>query len=171
MGASGWLYFAPYQVDVNAALQALRQQIFERGNYQHMGDLLEPDLEELRFQFGEQIGDLMYQGMKAAFDAQTSDAPPETIDDLLEQAAEDGTHSILDTPSIAPAGNGFAELHPLSTQQKQTLFGTEKPTQAQVRAVETDLLNLVPMRWSGFYFEVYEGDTPVEWCFAGVSGD
>jgi len=33
MGASGWRYFTPYQPDINAALQALRQRVFEGGAY------------------------------------------------------------------------------------------------------------------------------------------
>ncbi len=33
MGASGWIYFVPYQEDAEAALQALRQDIFRQGKY------------------------------------------------------------------------------------------------------------------------------------------
>ncbi len=33
MGASGWSYFAPYQEDINAALQQFRRQVFESGKY------------------------------------------------------------------------------------------------------------------------------------------
>ena len=32
-GATGWKYFAPYQADVEAVLQKLRADVFERGEY------------------------------------------------------------------------------------------------------------------------------------------
>jgi len=33
VGASGWSYFVPYQADIEAALQNLRQEAFAQGNY------------------------------------------------------------------------------------------------------------------------------------------
>ena len=33
MGAAGWNYFAPYQADVEAALQKLRSDVFKLGEY------------------------------------------------------------------------------------------------------------------------------------------
>jgi len=33
MGASNWAYFVPYQVDINKALQDLREDVFNSGNY------------------------------------------------------------------------------------------------------------------------------------------
>ncbi|MGW6397350.1 hypothetical protein [Streptomyces sp. NPDC055134] len=33
MGASGWDYYVPYQEDLNAALQQLRHEVFEAGDY------------------------------------------------------------------------------------------------------------------------------------------
>lgn len=40
MGAEPWLYFVPYQEDVEAALELLRQQEFDAGRYR--GSELEP---------------------------------------------------------------------------------------------------------------------------------
>ena len=37
MGASYWEYWVSYDDDVNAALQALRQAVFERGEYSRSG--------------------------------------------------------------------------------------------------------------------------------------
>lgn len=34
MGATGWRYFTPYQADIDAALQALRQRVFENDEYE-----------------------------------------------------------------------------------------------------------------------------------------
>jgi hypothetical protein len=33
MGATGWSYFVPYEADVSAALQRLREVVFARGDY------------------------------------------------------------------------------------------------------------------------------------------
>ena len=33
MGASGWDYFVPYEADISAALQRLREDVFARGDY------------------------------------------------------------------------------------------------------------------------------------------
>jgi protein tyrosine phosphatase len=33
MGASGWVYFVPFQVDIAKALQQLREEVFRRGDY------------------------------------------------------------------------------------------------------------------------------------------
>src|SRR5258706_8725933 len=33
MGASGWAYFFPYQTDIESALQELKEQVFEQGQY------------------------------------------------------------------------------------------------------------------------------------------
>src|SRR5437016_10769645 len=33
MGASGWSYFVPYEADISAALQRLREDVFARGDY------------------------------------------------------------------------------------------------------------------------------------------
>jgi hypothetical protein len=33
MGATGWKYFVPYEADISAALQRLREDVFARGDY------------------------------------------------------------------------------------------------------------------------------------------
>ena len=33
MGATGWSYFVPYELDVSAALQRLREDVFAPGDY------------------------------------------------------------------------------------------------------------------------------------------
>ena len=33
MGATGWSHFVPYEADVSAALQRLREDVFARGDY------------------------------------------------------------------------------------------------------------------------------------------
>ena len=45
MGATGWMYFTPYQPDIQAALDALRQQVFEKGDYYFL-EMSEDGLDE-----------------------------------------------------------------------------------------------------------------------------
>lgn len=40
MGASSWVYDCPYEADANAALQTLRQAVFDRREYSLPGDLI-----------------------------------------------------------------------------------------------------------------------------------
>ena len=35
MGATGWIYFVPYQLDIEKALQALRDEVFRTGKYEY----------------------------------------------------------------------------------------------------------------------------------------
>ena len=57
MGASGWHYFAPFQPDIKAALDQLRDEVFATGEYfkpalfygalmHQVGDQLEPNVVE-----------------------------------------------------------------------------------------------------------------------------
>jgi len=47
MGASGWNYFVPYKPDINQALQELRQQVFESGDYFLLGEDQPSTIDEL----------------------------------------------------------------------------------------------------------------------------
>ena len=42
MGASPYFYFTPYQDDIHAALQALREKEFEAGRYDPAMQMAEP---------------------------------------------------------------------------------------------------------------------------------
>lgn len=41
MGASSWVYYCPYETDADAALQTLRQAVFDRREYSLPGDLID----------------------------------------------------------------------------------------------------------------------------------
>jgi hypothetical protein len=53
MGASGWTYWVPYREDVDAALQALRRDVFHRGEYYRASPADPVALEELLERNGE----------------------------------------------------------------------------------------------------------------------
>ncbi|QDT26908.1 hypothetical protein Enr10x_22200 [Gimesia panareensis] len=100
-----------------------------------------------------------------------SASPPQTIDELLEQCAEAGTHSLLDIDHLSPTPEPGAAT-PLSEEDLQTLFGTTTPTKSQVEAVVAEgKLHERCARWQAVYFAVYEEGEPVELVFVGVSGD
>lgn len=102
---------------------------------------------------------------------ESSSPPPATIDELLAQCAEAGTHSILDIQHISPTPQSGAAT-PLSDDQLQTLFGTTQPTRAMLQSAEqSGKLHELCTRWHAVYLTVFEEDEPVEYVFAGVSGD
>ena len=94
---------------------------------------------------------------------------PRTIEELLEQAAECGTHSILDIEHVAQRlGHGVAA--PLSASQLERRFRTREPTHKQVEERWSDIAeSLAP--WQAYYFIVYHEHLPREYAFIGCSGD
>lgn len=101
----------------------------------------------------------------------TSSTPPATIDELIAQCAEAGTHSILDIQQISPTPQPGAATA-FSDDQLQTLFGTTQPTRAMIQAAEqTGKLHDHCERWHAVYLTVYEEGQPVEYVFVGKSGD
>jgi hypothetical protein len=90
MGATGRNYFTPYQADIAAALQALRAEVFERGEYGQAGGMSPEALANLPPEVRKAFENLR------ELEAQRLGGPSEfdSIDELLEAAAEDGTHSI-----------------------------------------------------------------------------
>ncbi|NDJ75059.1 MAG: hypothetical protein GYB65_02275 [Chloroflexi bacterium] len=166
MGATGWSYFVPYQADINAALQALRQDVFESGKYFHLSDIV-PFADDIMNIMPEGFADMLQQD---AEELGLDDLPePTTIEELLELNAESGTHSILDIEGIS-ATPGFASAAPLSVDQLLELFGTEQPNHAQVEAKIHDIYDLRE-RWQGTYVIVYKDREPEEILFVGYSGD
>jgi hypothetical protein len=172
MGASGWQHFVPYQEDINAALQQIRQTVFTEGSYykvdhsewrgmteqeirQRLNDL-RPEIAEVAYSDWQQIKRL---------------SEPDTIDKLLEWNRESGTHSILDVTSVSHEPE-FGTVSPLNHDQLHKHFGTLHPTREQAQAwLEKDGISSIRRGWSGFYMIIYADEKPIEICFAGYSGD
>jgi hypothetical protein len=142
----------PYQSDIAAALEAAKTQEFTAGRYR----LFDPD-----------------------------DAPA-TIEEACQQAAESGTCSVLDMTGVADepladdVGNwmatgdlpaSFCMAAPLSLDQLQRLYGTDRPTHRQVEA-NHEFYEWID-RGLGIYVVVYDDlrKQPVEIFFAGYSFD
>ena len=171
MGASGWHYFTPYREDVGAALEALRQDVFRRKDY---GDpalnmkVSPADLARLPPAAREAFENLMRLQVAGGFDG----APEaDSIDELLEQCAEEGTHSILDISGGLSVGPDFGTAFPMPDDVKLDLYGTTRPTRPQVEArihERGDDLG----RWQCWYVIVHDAaGNPTEIYFEGCSGD
>ena len=149
MGAEPYYYFVPYQPNVAAALQALRQREFEAGRYNPVMPFLAGHLP---------LGpDSPAPGRQHA-----------SIAEALEAADADGTLSILDieglsdTPSLGVAVK-------LRDEILSRLYGTTRPSRAQVEAA-MDFLDDIE-RGHAVYLVLYDGDAPSEILFAGYSCD
>lgn len=171
MGATGWKYFAPYDVDHEKALQALRQEVFRQGKYgqsramaELAGEFPEELTEDLRTYLAslQQAEEERYGG-EHGFD---------TIEELLEAAEEEGTHSILDIEYVSDQP-GFAVAWPAPEEVVRETFGTTTPTRADIeRAGPWALTQALDLeRWQAAYVVVYADGQPSEIYFEGVSGD
>jgi hypothetical protein len=186
MGASGWSYRTPYQPDVEAALHALREEVFARGEYLKPWEMMGIPYAEMRAMSDEAYAEFEDEepqilrpfGTTAPpEDAGAEDADgPRTIDELLRTNAESGTHSILDIIGIAdePA---FGAACPVPDEILMKCFGTTQPTVEQVGQGWANypkrLARLVEdlERWHAVYFVIYKDGAPHEIAFDGVSGD
>ncbi len=161
MGASGWTYFVPYQLDINKALQELRQREFEAGAYYR----------PLEIHLGlEEYGSLSEEALTARIEAAKKAEPrPPTIQDLLKANGEGGTHSIIDIEEISDVPD-FGKAAQFTYQELLQLFNTDKPTHNMIEK-SREMLEGFRRRWEGIYIVVYKDDRPDEIFFAGHSGD
>lgn len=168
MGASGWSYFTAYQADVEEALQTLRKDVFKRRAYGQtqtftpdilasMPPAMKAAIENLR-----QIEDESLGGEDREFS---------TIEELLEAAAESGTHSILDIMNTSTTPD-FAVAWPAADEVVKEVFGNSKPTHAEIENKQGELSEKLELeRWQAVYLTVYDDGKPSEVYFEGVSGD
>ncbi len=92
-----------------------------------------------------------------------------TIDELLEQTAECGTHSILDITRVGERGeDGVAA--PLPAEEVERVFGTPTPTRDQVEERWADIAEGLD-RWQACYLAVFQDGQAQEYAFIGCSGD
>ncbi|HTB85545.1 MAG TPA: hypothetical protein VK742_17995 [Candidatus Sulfotelmatobacter sp.] len=202
MGATTWDYFVPYDDDVGGALQRLRELVFREGRYERFtcsADELKPFQEvpgivdqtaplekQVQKQEGESIlqWGVRIQKLLDQFGGESPKAEPDysktpkTIDELLEEQGESGTHSILDIQRISPVPE-FGAVSPMPAERLSEIFGTDKPTRKMVESKLGDCREahdlvenpLVTERWQGVYFILYRDGKPAELFFMGTSGD
>lgn len=199
MGATTWTYFTPYDANTEAALERLREQVFREGRYERFvlssEDLayFQDDTEAtapavpLEKQMLQQPGETMAQwairvqkllhqtvAKAAAEEEPISSEKPTTIDELLEEQGESGTHSILDIYGISDEPE-FGTVSQMPAEELEQIFGTHQPTRKMIedKAGDYALVEhpLVSERWQGVYFAVYHNGNPAELYFIGTSGD
>lgn len=148
MGAHPYWYVVSYKPDIEAALHDLREREFRAGRYNPVVPF--PD-----FPVGP-----------------NSPAPGPrhaSIADALEDAAEDGTRSILDLDHVADAPD-FGAAAPVPDEALIDLFGTTTPTRATVERGDLDFFEDIE-RGQGVYIVLYRNGQPDEILFAGYSFD
>jgi hypothetical protein len=172
VGASGWHYQVPYEPDIGAALERLRQQVFASGDYARPLELVGDFTREAMAADLREMAELSGEPMEEASVARLAagDAPG-SIDEALSWAMESGTHSILDISGGVADEVGFGVMTPLSTRGYASVFGTDHPTDDAVAEALDRLDGLIEERWQGLYVIGYQGDTPSSITFVGVSGD
>jgi len=147
VGGHPYYYFAPYQENVEAALQALRKQEFEAGRYNPV----------IPFPFDN-------------WPSQTAGAGPKhkSIKAALEASDADGTRSILDMERVGLRSD-FGVVVQLAPDRLMDLYGTTKPSRQMI----TDNMDFFEdiERGQGIYIVVYEDGGPSEILFAGMSYD
>ncbi|MEL6269615.1 MAG: hypothetical protein AAFV33_27075 [Chloroflexota bacterium] len=174
MGASQFYHFVPYQEDINAALQKLRQDVFASGNY-HKVDHSEwrnKTEEEILRQLGGDVASGMNRSIYLDWLEIKNLPEPDTIERLLDWNGEEGTHSILDMCAGVSENPEYCTVSPLTDEQLVAYFGTTTPTREQIEAwFEQGNHNFARRTLQGLYIIIYADDAPTEICFTGFSGD
>lgn len=152
MGGEFWSHYVPYQEDIQAALEALREQEFRAGRF-YQPETVEPGF------FGRILG--------------RKPAPPKrptTIREAIKIADSDatGTRSVLDMErfSDTPAPGAISPVPP---DELRRLFGTEQPTRAMIEHSDEFFERID--RGQGVYVVTYQQGKPEAIYFAGYSYD
>lgn len=147
MGAHPYWYFEKYDGDVNVALQTLRKREFSAGRYNPV---------------------IPFPDFPPGPHSPSPGAQHSSIEEIMEDAAEDGTRSILDLDHVSDAPD-FCAVAPLPEDVLQNLYGTTKPTREMVEQ-NMDFLEDVE-RGQGVFIVLYRDGQPDEVFFAGYSFD
>lgn len=176
MGATVWMYVTGYDDDPERALHRLRGEVFREGSYRRPWEF--PDV--LSGLYG--LPNLRWKGRLLLWTAESFFTTLEmvrwafwgfrrvrTLEQAVEWAGEDGTHSILD---VARTGmyRRAGVAAPLSEPRLRQIFGTARPTLQALEEQAGRISCSLPRR-EAVYFPVYEGERPTHLAFIGVSGD
>lgn len=143
----------PYDVDVTAAFQRLRDDVFARRDYATTDSPIAV-------------------GSRIFIPTSHPRPKPATIEELLEQESEMGTHSILDMICISPKPKRKA-ISPFPTSLLIEYFGSETPSPSEIQDVYEygSLGRFVTTRWQGIYIVAHFDGKPSDIFFAGCSGN
>src|SRR5262245_35720339 len=122
MGAHPYFYFTPYQKDIGAALDALRQQEFKAGRYDPALSMATPPTYAFQLPFPP---DETWP---------RPGAQHASIEEAMEAADASGTGSILDIAQIT-ADPDYAAACALPDDMLVAIFGTSQPSRSLVEDV------------------------------------
>jgi hypothetical protein len=143
MGAEPWSYYVPYQEDLDAALDELKQREFSAGRYRNP---LEPD------------------GAPGTIEEAIELCEADGTGSILDMLG------VQETPHEPGAEvPHFSYVAPLSREQLIQYFGAEHPTHSKIASCY-DFFDDIE-RGEGIYVIVYENNRPNEIFFAGYSYD
>jgi hypothetical protein len=151
MGAEPYWYFVPYERDVAAALERLRQAEFAAGRYSPVIPF--PDFGKPEFE--KTAPGPEHPTIEAAFAA--------------GMEADEGTRSILDVVRVGESP-GFRVATPFEVDLLREALGTETPTRAEVEKALPDLFETMD-RGEAHYLVIYADGQPSLLLFAGYSFD
>jgi hypothetical protein len=147
MGGEPYFYIVPYQDDIVAALEDLRQREFQAGRYNPV---------------------VPFPGFSPSTDSPSPGARHPSIADALAAADANGTRSILDLDRISMVAD-FGAVVRLDESALRRYFRSTHPTREVVQA-NYDFWDSIE-RGQGIYIVLYKGDDPDEIFFAGYSYD
>ncbi len=192
MGGTSWSYIAPYQEDIEKALQELSQEVFDRGDFERPLDALyglndlegagffsadEQERQEIVAQYSVEALNVLLErvglnNLRAELRSLTDAATLSSLDDLraLQCLSANGTHFILDITRVA-SKPGSGTVVPVPPEEATRLFGTDKPNRQIIEdAVRWGKLD-TGSRWQGVCLIAYDDDRPTGFYFVGSSGD
>ncbi len=147
MGAEPYWYFEEYDGDVEAALKALREREFRTGRYNPV---------------------VPFPESPPGPNSPSPGAQHSSIGDVMSNASEEGTRSILDLDHVSEFPD-FCAVAPLPESLLRELYSTIRPTREMVER-NMDFLESVE-RGQGVYIILYKESQPSEILFAGYSFD
>ena len=107
------------------------------------------------------------------------DYSPASMEKLLENCGDSGTHSILDIEGASREPvqhedtweDQFLTIFPLTRGQLRRIFETTRPTREEIEENEHELAKIELGDWSGRWIIAYEDDKPAYYYIFGASGD
>src|SRR5271163_3177296 len=112
MGGHPFFYVVPYDPDLQAVLEKLRQRVFSAGRYNPA---------------------TMFPEFPVTAQSPSPGPAHASIEEARDAADADGTRSILDITAISNEPEFFC-ASPLPDEFLESLFGTTQPTRAAVEA-------------------------------------
>jgi hypothetical protein len=175
MGASAWQYTVDYRPDVDAVLQQLRREVYDRGEYYRepadsSGDVGMSE-EEFRARLDPRND---HNGLNDAIVedwlARKRMPVPADPDTLFGAQPHSGTHSIIDMINGVSDQPDHATVSPLTGAELREAFGSTTPLSTQVQEW-MKAGGGVRERWVGTYVISYRDGQPDHIHFCGYSGD